>query len=379
MEQTILEALNTVPDYRKGNGIRHVLSDILMIGLLTIICNGDDYAAMRAFGKMHEGFLKDFLQLPNGIPSQDTFERVFQNVNPKYLAVTFKTWVDDLKEAIRRSGSGMVVSIDGKTIRGSKRANKKAIHVVTAFASELRLSLAEIITSEKSNEITAIPELLEMFCTKGMIITIDALGTQTGIAKKIIEKKADYVLAVKGNQQTLHTDIRLLMEHEVIPLRKDELREAGRYENTIEKGHGRIETRECYICTKTHWLTAPSEWVGLIGYALIITKREELGKEPSYSHRYYIFSVKNATAAEILRIVRSHWSIENNLHWMLDVVFKEDDSRATEGHSAENLNIMRKAALQLMKQETSMKASMRGKRLACAWSLEYMLKVIGVN
>lgn len=379
MEKTILETLESVPDYRKGNGIRHILSEILIIGLLTIICNGNEYSGMPIFAKTHEARLRTFLKLPNGIPSQDTFERVFQNVNPKYLAISFKSWADDISEAIRQADSKVAVSIDGKAIRRSKRAGSKAIHVVTALASELRLVLGEVAVDKKSNEITAIPELLEMFCQKGMVITIDAMGTQKDIAKNIINKKADYILAVKRNQEILYDDIKLLLEYEVFPMDKVELEKNGLYHRTIEKGHGRIETRECFISTSIDGLSNPDVWAGLAGFGVIISKREEIGKEPTFRYSYFIFSLKDTDAAELLRLKRSHWAIENNLHWMLDVVFREDDSRAMLGNSAENLNIMRKQSLHLMKQEDSFKASMRMKRQRCGWDIDYAFLVLGVK
>jgi predicted transposase YbfD/YdcC len=370
--RTIIEIFEGVPDFRKGNAIRHKLADILMIGLLTIICNGDEYAGMTVFGETHEKVLRQFLELPYGIPSEDTFERVFARLNPKILASQFLEWIDEFKGKIS-------VSIDGKTIRGSKSKGKKAKHIVTAFASELQLVLGQLATGEKSNEITAIPELLDMFCRKGMVITIDAMGTQTDIAQKIIEKEADYVLALKGNQGTLFEDLSLFLDNEVIVQDKEVLRAKGQYERTIEKDHGRIETRECFISSEISWYHGADKWAGLSGVGVIISKREELGKEPTFSRNYFIYSLEDAAAADLLRIKRAHWSIENNLHWMLDVTFKEDDSRARAENAAENLNILRKQALQLMKKESSIKGSMRSKRLRCAWDLFYALKVIGVN
>lgn len=370
--RTIIEILEGVPDYRKGNAIRHKLSDILMIGLLTIICNGNDYTAMALFGETHEETLRKFLELPYGIPSEDTFERVFSRLNPKTLAAQFLDWIEELKGIIN-------VSIDGKTIRRSKSKGKKARHIVTAFASDLQLVLGQLATDEKSNEITAIPELLDMFCQKGMIITIDAMGTQTNIAEKIIEKEADYVLALKGNQETLFKDVSLFLDNEVIPHDKETLRRKGLYEKTIEKDHGRAETRECYIWPEIDWLNGAEKWVGINGIGVIVSKREELGKESSISRNYFIYSSKKTIAADLLRIKRSHWAIENNLHWMLDVTFREDDARARLENAPENLNILRKQALQFMKQETSVKGSMRNKRLRCAYDLFYALKVVGVK
>ncbi len=313
---------------------------------------------MVLFGKTHENLLRNFLELPYGIPSADTFERVFSRLNPQTLAAQFLDWIDELKETL-------IVSIDGKTIRRSKGNGKKAKHVVTAFASELQLVLGQLATDEKSNEITAIPELLDMFCRKGMIITIDAIGTQTDIAAKIVEKEADYVLPVKGNQETLYQDVSLYLDSEVITQNKDTLREKGHYEKTIEKGHGRIETRECFICPQIDWLDGAEKWVGLSGIGVIISKREELGKEPTITKNYFIYSLKTTTAADLLRIKRAHWAIENNLHWMLDVTFREDSSRARLHNAAENLNVLRKEAMQLMNNDPS-KGSMRGKRLRYA-------------
>jgi predicted transposase YbfD/YdcC len=329
---------------------------------------------MAIFGKVHEELLRKFLALPNGIPSQDTFERVFAKLNPRVLAEKFQTWVDEIKDAV-----SIIVGIDGKTVCGSKSADKKALHVVTAYASELQLVLGQLATDEKSNEITAIPKLLEMFCRAGMIITIDAMGTQTEIARTIIGLGGEYVLALKGNQQTLLEDTRLFLETEVMSQDKKTLRENGQYEKTIEKGHGRIETRECFITHDISGLDPEQNWEALAGVAAILSKREVIGKEPEYSRRFFITSLKQITASDLLHIQRSHWAIENNLHWALDVTFKEDDSRARLENAAENLNILRKQALQLMKRETSISGSLKSKRLRCAWNIDYAFKVIGVN
>jgi len=377
MEITIIERLEKVVDYRKGNAIRHKLTDILVIALLTFICNGNGYSAMHILGKNHESELRKFLELPNGIPSQDTFEEIFKYLNPKALSET-------LRELISDSGGNtlnfdrLLTSIDGKTLCGSKVAGGKAIHVVSAYASELRLVLGELATEAKSNEITAIPKLLDMICQKGMVITIDAMGTQTDIAEAIIEKEADYVLSVKGNQPTLHTDITLLAEYELLNADKEELRENGQYERTIEKGHGRIETRECYISPQTNWLTAPHDWKGLAGFGVIVSKREVLGHPPTFSNEYFIYSLKDTTASELLHIKRSHWAIENNLHWVLDVVFREDDSRARLGSAPENLNILRKEAAHLLREHDS-SGSITGKRYRCSLNLSYALDVLSVK
>jgi predicted transposase YbfD/YdcC len=381
MEILVIDTLKRIPDYRKGNAIRHVLSDILMIALLTIICNGNGYAAMRIFGVEHEEKLKEFLELPYGIPSQDTFEHVFEKLSPQTLSSTFLELVEDIKELALQRGR-LLASIDGKTMRGSKDADGKAVHVVTAFASELRVVLGELATDKKSNEITAIPKLLEMFCQKGMVITIDAMGTQTEIAKTIIDKEADYVLSVKGNQKTLQTDVVLAMEEIEITSNseiKSELREAGQYERTIEKGHGRIETRECYIDPNIGLLSTSGDWTGIAGFGMIVSKREEAGKLPIINREYFIYSLKDTTAKELLHIKRSHWAIENNLHWSLDVIFREDESRIRLVNAPENVNILRKQSMQLLKKENSFKASVSAKRYKCSLNLEYALKVVGVK
>jgi predicted transposase YbfD/YdcC len=375
MNKTILELLSEVEDFRIGNAIKHNLTDILMIGLLTIICNGNTFADMFLFGKTHEKELKEFLELPHGIPSQDTFEHVFAKLNPVKLSKHFGIWVETLVKQLE----GAVIAIDGKTIRRSKSASKKATHVVTAFATEMQLVLGQIATEEKSNEITAIPQLLELFCAKDKIITIDAMGTQTAIAEKIIEKEADYILSLKGNQPTLFEDVKLYLDCEVVTKDKKDLNLRNLYAKTVEKAHGRIESRECFICSDIERLRGAENWAELNGIGVIISKREEIGKERTENREYFIYSLKNAAATDILRIKRSHWSIENNLHPALDVTFREDDCRARLENAAENLNILRKQALQLMKGETSKKISMRQKRLLCSYDLFYAFKVIGVK
>ena len=239
MESTILEKLNKVPDYRVGNAIRHVLSDVLMIAMLTFLSNGDGYAAMYIFGVTHEQELKKYLCLPHGIPSQDTFEHIFAKLNPKALSSVLREYIGDMRAVATQNGlSRMLVGVDGKTLRGSKGSG----NIVTAFASELCIVLGEIATDEKSNEITAIPKLLELFCQKGMIITVDAMGTQTDIADTIIRMKSDYVLSVKKNQPTLFSDVSVATESlEYIATGENmtKLKAAGLYKRTAEKGHGR--------------------------------------------------------------------------------------------------------------------------------------------
>lgn len=375
MKQSLIEALKAIPDPRKGNAIKHKLNEIIFIALLCVICNGDTFKDMEVFGKLQIDVLSKFLELPYGIPSHDTFSDVFAALNPKKVFDCFNGWVNELRDEITKCN----VSIDGKTVRRSKCREKNAVHVVTAFAGELQMTLGQLATDEKSNEITAIPKLLEMFTVKDNIITIDAMGTQTDIAKTIIDKKGDYVLALKNNHPSLFEDVSLYLEQEVLPHPKADLAASGLYHKTLEKDHGRIETRECYLCHDISWLEARSNWAALAGVGVIISKREELGKEPITSKHFFLYSMKDANAEQLLKIKRGHWSIENQLHWMLDVVFHEDDNRARTKNAAENLNILRKQALQLMKRDTSNKDSMRIKRWHCSMDIFYAFKLMGVN
>lgn len=375
MKKSLEERLKEIPEPRSGNAIKHKLNEIIMIGLLCIICNGDTYVDMQIFGEMHKELLSRFLELPYGIPSHDTFANVFSKLDPKAVFECFNNWVNELHGEI----SNCVVSIDGKTIRRSKGRQQRATHVVTAFASELQLTLGQLATDEKSNEISAIPKLLKMFTVKGNIITIHSMGTQTEIASKIVEQQGEYVLALKNNHPALYEDVSLYLENEVMTQSKKELKTQGLYHKTIEKGHGRIEARECYICPNVSWLESGDAWAGLSGIGVVVSKREEMGKEPTTFKHYFIYSLKDVTAKKLLAIKRGHWAIENQLHWMLDMAFNEDDSRARTQNAAENLNILRKQALQLMKRETSFKGSMRVKRWRCSMDIFYAFKVIGVN
>ena len=373
--KSLIDLLSEIEDYRIGNSIRHNLKDVLLIGLLCIICNGDTYTDMELFGETHEATLRKFLELPHGIPSHDTFGDIFSRLNPQQVSKCFNQWTDALKDEVEQH----CIAIDGKTIRRSHNAEMKAKHVVTAFASDIQLILGQLSTDEKSNEITAIPKLLDMFCVKGNIITIDAMGTQTEIAKEIIEKGGDYVLALKENQPTLLDDIRVFMENDVLTQKKSVLKAANQYAKTCEKNHGRIETRECFLISDLSWLEGRERWAGLQGAGLIRSKREMVDGHVSTCDHYVIFSCKQMTAEKLLKIKRGHWAIENQLHWVLDVIFHEDQSRARIENTAEILNILRKLALQLMKQETSSKASMRAKRLRCGYDFSYALKVLRVN
>lgn len=332
--QTLKEQINNLTDPRRtsyGN-IRHKLEDIIIIALCTIICGGEDYADMEAFGKERENFLRKFLELPNGIPDSDTFRRLFEALDPAALSECLVDWLSvELPERC-------VIAIDGKTIRGSANKTHKAYHVVSAFVAESQITLGEIAADEKSNEITAVPDLLDLLYIDNAIITADSMSCQKKIVEKIIGAGADYCIALKGNQPTLCKDVEDYF-HEYA-------KEASACKTT-EKGHGRIELREYYFSDDIGWLEQRNEWNGLQGIGMVKSKVIE-GEEESEFTRYFITSLTDVD--EFAYAVRKHWSIENQLHWCLDVIFREDAARARKEMSPLNMNVLRKTALSLLNQ-----------------------------
>jgi predicted transposase YbfD/YdcC len=351
------EALHKIPDPRRPWGnLRHKLDEILIIGLCSVICCGEDFEDMEDFGKDREDWLRGFLELPNGIPGHDTFRRVFERVNPNALAKGLNTWLDN----VGRSG-GRSVNIDGKTICGSKDSKHPAYHVVSAWVAQTHITLGELAVDEKSNEITAIPELLDLINIEGDIVTIDAMGCQTDIAQKIREAGADYVLALKDNQPTLHKDVADYFDWIENEQPKSEI--TDHYKSKPEKGHGRIETREI-LTASADWIEGKEAWVDI---QTIIRYRctREINGVKTVSVRHYISSFD--TGAEgFLEIIRGHWSVENQLHWMLDVVFREDDARARKDSSPLNLNVLRKIALAVLKRISVARLSVRRKMMKAA-------------
>ncbi|MHB1155093.1 MAG: ISAs1 family transposase [Eubacteriales bacterium] len=368
MKKGLIDIFRALPDPRRGNAIRHKLEEVLTIAILAILCECSQFTEMELFGREREEWLRTFLILENGIPSHDTFGDVFAALDPRAIEECFREWV----ETIRIKISGEVVAIDGKTICCSKDIpqNKRAVHIVSAWATENRLVLGEIATEQKSNEITAIPELLKMLNLHGCIVTIDAMGTQKDIARTIISKDADYLLSVKDNQSNLLNDISLYFSTE---------KNGCSYAQTTEKSHGRYEKRECWVSTDIDWLWQRSDWQGLSGIAMIRSERQVISTGVSESAvHYFIFSKPDIDASQLLHIKRSHWGIENSLHWVLDLIFREDESRMRLGNCAENMNVMRHMAINLIRSEKSSKLSLNMKRKRCMLSLDYLLKVIGV-
>ena len=357
----LVEELEPLEDPRHGNAGRHSLHDILVIALCTILCGGETCTDMALFGQSKREFLESFLPLRNGIPSHDTFSRVFRLLEPEAFQRWFLGFMGQFAE-----GCQGVLAVDGKTLRRSyDRAEAQSpLHLVNVWAAEQRLVLGQLAVDGKSNEITAVPKLLEMLALPGMVVTADAMHCQRRLSQQVVEQGGDYALALKGNQGTLSDDVRLFLDDPATSLVQA---------TQTNKGHGRIETRTASLSDDVAWLQERHQWPGLAAVGKITASRHE-GDRSSVQNRYYLLS--QAFAPERFNeIVRSHWGIENRLHWVLDVVFNEDQSRNRKDHCAENLALLRKLALNLARLEPS-KGSMRGKLKRAGWDNDYLVKIL---
>ena len=345
------------------------LINVVVIAVCAVICGADDFVAIAKFGRTKRDWLARFLDLTNGIPSHDRFNAIFAAIKPAEFEKCLLSWITALHEIT----DGQVIAIDGKTLRRSfdTADGKAAIHMVSAWATANHISLGQVVVDAKSNEITAIPKLLEMLELSGAMVTIDAMGCQTVIAQKIVDAGADYCLAVKGNQPTLHQGIVDFFDDH---LEDDFARTRMRYHHTAEQGHGRTEFRYYHICPVPKDLPDRSRWADLkaIGVAISNTQRE--GKD-CCEVRYYILS-KYVSASHFANAVRNHWGIENRLHWQLDVTFQEDQCRIRHGHADANFSILRRAALGMLKNETTLKVGIKNKRLTAGWDESYLEKVL---
>jgi len=368
---SIVRNFEEVTDPRVLLKTAHKLVEIITIAICAVICGADKWTQVEEYGKANHEWLKAILELPNGIPSHDTFGRIFAKLNPETFQRCFQAWIKEVFEVTE----GQIIAIDGKTLRRShdKKSNKSAIHMVHAWATENSVLLGQVKTSEKSNEITAIPELLDMLAIKGCIVTIDAMGCQSKIANKIQEQEADYILAVKDNQGALKKALENTFNRA-----KERNFEAMVYEKnqTIDCDHGRIETRTCYILPLMYLFQFELKWKGL--KSLVLMESERINKatgETTREKRYYISSLKHSDN-KIASGIRKHWGVENNLHWCLDVGFREDECRVRIGDATENFSLLRKISLMLLKKETTFKGGIQSKRLKSGWDRNYLLKVL---
>jgi predicted transposase YbfD/YdcC len=370
--EAIEEHFSKVADPRKDRTKDHKLIDIIAISICAVICGAEGWTDIESFGKSKEPWLRTFLELPNGIPSHDTFGRVFSMMDAQQFQLAFWEWVWAINDLIQ----GQVINIDGKCLRGSddQKLGKRAIYMVSAWAAENEIVLGQRKVDEKSNEITAIPELLKILSISGCIVTIDAMGTQTNIAKTIVASQADYVLSVKENQGHLFEDISTLFAVDQVNGFKYASYE---YKKTVNKGHGRIDIRECWSTSNPAYLRlirGLENWMGLRSIAMVICTRI-IGDKVTKYVRYYITSLPS-NAERILYAVSKHWSIENKLHWVLDVALNEDHSRVRKDQAPENLAVLRHIALNLLKQEKTAKGGIHAKQLQAAWNDDYLLKVL---
>jgi predicted transposase YbfD/YdcC len=366
----LLEHFQSLEDPRAENLLEHKLLDIIGLTICAVICGADTWVDIEEYGKAKEEWLKGFLELANGIPSHDTIARLFAALDPEKLQECFVSWV----KALAGLKEGEIIPIDGKTVRHSyDRGGKKgAIHMVSAWASQNRLVLGQVKVDEKSNEITAIPQLLKVLDIKGCIVTIDAMGAQKEIAKQIIEQGGDYVLSLKGNQGNIHKDVEQLFEWAL----KTEFRDISHeFHQTIDGGHGRLEIRRYWLLDGVKHLIDGGRWTGLKRVGMVESQRRLTGQETTIERRYYLVSL-DGNVERFAQSVRSHWGIENQLHWVLDVAFNEDFSRIRKDHAPENFALIRHIALNLLRQETSAKVGIKAKRLKAGWDNDYLYRVL---
>lgn len=366
----VLRAFDQLKDPRVNRTKRHSLPDILAIAICGVICGADGWVQIAKFGRCKQEWFQTFLELPNGIPSHDTFGRVFAALDPRAFEECFAQWIS----ALTTASQGRLIAIDGKTLRRSlDTANDKAaIHMVSAWCSANQMVLGQLATDAKSNEITAIPKLLKLLDLSGAVVTMDAAGCQKNNAEQIVQQGGHYILALKGNQGGLHAETVALFDQ---CLRDDCYGIPYTADGTTDGGHGRIEERQIWVTGKVDWFAERDKWKDLRSLIRVRAKRT-VGSETSQEDRYYISSLPASDPAGLLAYIRGHWGIENSVHWCLDINFREDDCRIRQGHAAENFSRLNRLALNLLTAEKTNAVGIKTKRLCCGWDHDYLLKVL---
>jgi predicted transposase YbfD/YdcC len=377
----LLDALASVPDPRMDRTLWHPLPEVLFIALCAALCGADGFTQIEAWGRAKEAWLRQRLTLPHGIPSHDTFNRVFSCLDPEAFTTAFLRWVASLYSPTQ----GQLIALDGKTLRHSfTQANRKdALHVVSAWAVKNRLVLGQVKVDQKSNEITALPELLALLDITGCLVTIDAMGCQKEIARQIVAQGGDYVLALKGNQGSLHADVELFLED---ALTRNFQEVEHHPHRTFDAEHGRQETRRYWLTPEVAWLRerhGEQTWAKLTSLGMVESRRRNggPGTPVTVERRYYLCSLAADTpgsAAQFAAAVRGHWGIENSVHWVLDVAFREDDCRVRKDHAPTNLATLRHWALNHLRQDRMASGGIQTKRLRAGWDERYLEKLLTI-
>ena len=377
---SLVEHFRTLPDPRVNRTKDHDLVDILVIAICTLLCAGESFNDMEDFGEAKQDWFKTFLGLRNGIPSHDTFNRVFAALDPKEFLDCFLRWTQSVRQAVQQE----IVAIDGKALRRALNKDQSVKFIVSAWAEDNSLVLGQLQVADKSNEIKAVPELLRVLELSGCIVTLDAMGCQKKIAREIMEADANYVLALKGNHEMVHQEVKTFLEQTIRESRERRPRGVKPSRaaaslavlETVDKDHGRFEVRRYYQSSELSWFADLGKWEGLRSVGMVESAREMAGKT-SVERRCFLSSLP-LDVAQFARAVRSHWGVENKVHWVMDVCFGEDQSRARAGYAAENLATLRRLALNMLRRESSKKRGIRGKQLNASWDHAYLLRLLGV-
>jgi predicted transposase YbfD/YdcC len=367
----LVQLFRDLPDPRMVGKISHKLHDILVITVCAVLCGLEHWTQIADFGKAHEAWFRTFLDLPNGIPSHDTFGKVLAALDPDAFEQRIQQWIHALLDS---ATEGKHIALDGKTLRRSfdHASGQAAIHMINAYVHENHAVFAQLKGDDKTNEITAIPSLLEMLQLEEATVTLDALGCQKDIAQKIVDRGGHYVLALKGNQSALQEDVQTFLDDRIAR----GVTPRGDYYETVEKSHGRIETRKCWTCGEVGWLTQRPAWAGLASIVAVEGTRT-VHDQTSTERRYFLSSHSGRQAQKLAVLIRNHWRVENQLHWTLDVCFHEDQCRVRIANAAENLARIRRISLLLLKQEKTCKLGIQSKRAKAAYDRDYLLTLLG--